>query len=49
MDIAGCADVTAEAELLSAIVSFFQKVGLSSEDVGIRVNSRKLLQVWKTD
>jgi histidyl-tRNA synthetase len=35
------AGVEAEAELLSAMVTFFERVGLTSEDVGIKVNSRK--------
>lgn len=44
MDIIGVPDVQAEAELLSAIVAFFSKVGITSNDVGIRVSSRKVLQ-----
>jgi histidyl-tRNA synthetase len=36
--------VEAEAELLSAIVTFFQRLGLSSADVGLKVSSRKVLQ-----
>ena len=40
MDIWGVDGVQAEAELLSAMVTFFKNVGLSSEDVGIKVNSR---------
>jgi histidyl-tRNA synthetase len=36
--------VTAEAELLSAIVGFFERVGLTAKDVGLKVNSRKVLQ-----
>lgn len=43
MDIFGVAGVEAEAELLSAIVLSFQKMGITSQDVGIKVNSRKLL------
>ena len=34
----------AEAELLAAMVMFFQRVGLSSEDVAIKISSRQLLQ-----
>jgi len=30
--------------LLSAVVSFFKRVGLTSADIGIKVNSRKVLQ-----
>eukprot|EP01127_Copromyxa_protea_P004784 TRINITY_DN1460_c0_g1_i1.p1 TRINITY_DN1460_c0_g1~~TRINITY_DN1460_c0_g1_i1.p1 ORF type:complete len:413 (-),score=115.26 TRINITY_DN1460_c0_g1_i1:193-1347(-) len=44
MDILGVDDVTAEAELLSAIVAFFKRVGITSKDVGIKVNSRQVLQ-----
>lgn len=43
MDIWGISTVTAEAELLSAMVSFFQSVGLTSDDVGIKVNSRLVI------
>jgi histidyl-tRNA synthetase len=35
--------VAAEAELLSAITTFFSNVGLNSGDVGIKVNSRAVL------
>jgi histidyl-tRNA synthetase len=34
--------VQAEAELLAAITLFFERVGLSSKDVGIKVSSRKV-------
>jgi len=44
MDIWGVAGVTAEAELLSAITSFFEQVGLTSNDIGIKVNSRGAIQ-----
>jgi histidyl-tRNA synthetase len=43
MDIWGVGGVEAEAELLSAMVSFFQKVGITSTDVGIKVNSRSVI------
>lgn len=33
----------ADAELLSAMVTFFQDVGLTSEDVAIKVNSRLVI------
>jgi histidyl-tRNA synthetase len=36
--------VTAEAELLSAIVTFFKRIGITSKDVGIKINSRQVLQ-----
>jgi len=35
--------VEAEAELLSAVTTFFSSVGVTSEDVGIKVNSRAVL------
>jgi histidyl-tRNA synthetase len=44
MDLFGVADVTAEAELLAAIATLFERLGLTPEDVGIRVSSRKVLQ-----
>ena len=34
--------VQAEAELLSAIVMFFTRLGITSEDVGIKVSNRKV-------
>mmetsp|Transcript_21663 Transcript_21663/g.44681 ORF Transcript_21663/g.44681 Transcript_21663/m.44681 type:complete len:551 (+) Transcript_21663:251-1903(+) len=43
MDIWGIAGVEAEAELLSAMVTFFDSVGLTSDDVGIKVNSRLVI------
>jgi len=43
MDIVGVKSVAAETELLCALVDFFRSVGLSSVDVGIKVNSRKIL------
>lgn len=43
MDIWGVDGVEAEAELLSAMVMFFENVGLSSDDVGIKVNSRMVI------
>ena len=43
MDIWGVAGVEAEAELLSAVVTSFSELGITAEDVGIKVNSRKLL------
>lgn len=44
MDIIGVPGVEAEAELLSAIVTFFTKLGITSNDVGIKVSNRKVLQ-----
>jgi histidyl-tRNA synthetase len=43
MDIVGVPGITAEAELLAAVVHFFESVGITSEDVGLKVNSRKVL------
>ncbi|KAI7841786.1 hypothetical protein COHA_004651 [Chlorella ohadii] len=44
MDIVGVPGVEAEAELLAAIVTFFQRLGLGPADVGLKVSSRKVLQ-----
>jgi histidyl-tRNA synthetase len=44
MDIWGEADVTAEAELLSAISTLLDRLDLGSDRVKIRVNSRALLE-----
>lgn len=43
MDIWGVDGVEAEVELLSAIVMSFQEMGITSADVGIKINSRKIL------
>ena len=43
MDIIGEPSISAEVELLAAITQFFQSVGVTSEDVGIKINSRKVL------
>ena len=48
MDIIGCKEITAEVELLSAAVEFFKSCGITSEDVGIKVNSRKVMQSMLT-
>ena len=45
MDIVGVPEISAEAELLSAIVAFLERVGLGPADVCIKVSSRKVLQV----
>ncbi|KAM7265089.1 hypothetical protein ACFE04_002772 [Oxalis oulophora] len=44
MDIIGVPNVTAEAELISSIVTFFKRIGITSSDVGFKVSSRKVLQ-----
>lgn len=43
MDVWGVGGIEAEAELLSAMVTFFERVGLTSDDVGIKVNSRGVI------
>lgn len=49
MDIWGVEGVEAEAELLSAMVRFFQRVGLKSTDVGIKINSRLVISEILTE
>ena len=44
VDIWGMNGVEADAELLSVLVQFFDSVGLSSEDLVIRISSRKVLE-----
>lgn len=43
MDIVGFEGVTAELELLSAVAAFFTDLGITAADVGIKINSRRLL------
>ena len=43
VDIIGVTSVVAEVELLHIITSFFGRVGIGSKDVGIKINSRKVL------
>jgi len=43
MDIVGINSIYAEVELLAAVVKFFESVGITSNDVGLKVNSRKVL------
>eukprot|EP00966_Prymnesium_polylepis_P306602 7085126-Prymnesium_polylepis.1 len=43
MDIIGEKNSSAEVELLAAIVDFFESLGITSADVGIKVNSRRVL------
>jgi histidyl-tRNA synthetase len=43
MDVWGVSGVEVEAELIAAMVGFFKRVGLSSDDVGIKVNSRGVI------
>ena len=44
VDIWGMEGVEADAELISVLVHFFKSVGLSSDDLVIRVSSRKVLE-----
>ena len=44
VDIWGMNGIEADAELLSVLVKFFDSVGLSSEDLVIRISSRKVLE-----
>jgi len=44
VDIWGAEDLSADVELLSVLAHFFQSVGLSQEDVVIKISSRKVLE-----
>ncbi len=44
LDIFGVPGMTAEAELLAAITTFFGRVGLGPADIGIKISNRKILQ-----
>ena len=44
VDIWGMNGIEADAELISVLVQFFDSVGLSSEDLVIRISSRKVLE-----
>jgi histidyl-tRNA synthetase len=44
MDIVGVKDATAEVELLAAACCFFQRLNLTPTEVGIKVNSRAILE-----
>jgi len=44
MDVWGVEGVEAEAEVLAGMVEFMGRIGLGSEDVGIKVNSRGVLR-----
>ncbi|KAJ1473682.1 hypothetical protein T484DRAFT_2025205 [Baffinella frigidus] len=43
LDIVGVQVVTAEAELIAALVALFRSLGLGPADVGIKINSRRVL------
>lgn len=45
MDVVGEHSVGAEVELLAAMARFFARLGITADMVGIRVNSRKVLDV----
>ena len=49
MDIAGEAGITAELELLCACANFFSRLGVTPGMVGIRVNSRRVLDALLTE
>ena len=44
MDVFGVEDQSAEIELLAAITTFFKRVGLGPDDVGIKISNRRILQ-----
>ncbi|KAJ1638608.1 hypothetical protein T492DRAFT_585625 [Pavlovales sp. CCMP2436] len=43
MDIFGESSISAELELLAAVVTFFERVGITAKDVGLKINSRAVL------
>ena len=44
VDIWGSENISADAELISIMVHFFKSVGLTSEDLVIKISSRKVLE-----
>jgi len=44
VDIWGTTEITADAELISVLVTFFEGVGLTAKDLVIRISSRKVLE-----
>ena len=44
VDIWGTNEISADAELISVLVTFFEGIGLTSEDIVIRISSRKVLE-----
>jgi histidyl-tRNA synthetase len=44
VDIWGTSELSADAELISILVTFFEGVGLTSDDIVIRISSRKVLE-----
>lgn len=43
MDIIGSYGISADVELLNAVCLFFASIGITSDEVGVKVNSRKVL------
>lgn len=48
MDIVGVQSISAEVELVGACCAAMEQLGLTAKDVGIKVNSRKILQTVLT-
>ena len=44
IDIWGTTEISADAELISVLVTFFEGIGLTAKDIVIRVSSRKVLE-----
>ena len=44
VDIWGTTELSADAELISVIITFFEEIGLSSDDVVISISNRKVLE-----
>jgi histidyl-tRNA synthetase len=44
VDIWGTTEISADTELISVLVIFFEGVGLTSEDIVIRISNRKVLE-----
>jgi histidyl-tRNA synthetase len=44
VDIWGTTEITADAELISVLVTFFEGVGLTAQDLVIRISNRKVLE-----
>ena len=44
VDIWGTNKISADAELISVLVTFFQGVGLTAKDIVVRISSRKVLE-----
>jgi len=44
VDIWGTTEISADAELISVLVTFFEGIGLTAKDIVIRVSSRKVLE-----